>query len=184
MKAKYPEAEIELWGEDEHRIGLQPTLRRVWTPEGEQPIAAVKTQYQWVWLYGFVHPESGENYWWLMPHTNTEIFNRVLADFAHEFELNRNKRVLLILDQAGWHIGHRLKIPEGIDLFFLPPYSPELQPAERLWPLTNEVIANSIPHSLEVLEDLLVFRCQKLLTQQDFIRGLTCYRWWPKTRAV
>ena len=40
---------------------LQPILRRVWTPKGEQPIAQVKTKYQWVWLYGFVHPESGEN---------------------------------------------------------------------------------------------------------------------------
>jgi Winged helix-turn helix len=42
-----------VWSEDEHRLGLQPVLRRVWTPIGEQPIATVKTQYQWLWLYGF-----------------------------------------------------------------------------------------------------------------------------------
>ncbi|PMB44434.1 hypothetical protein CEN39_28255, partial [Fischerella thermalis CCMEE 5201] len=95
LQAQYPEADIEVWSEDEHRLGLQPILRRVWTPIGEQPIAGVKTQYQWLWLYGFVHPESGENYWWILPYVNTELFNRVLADFAQEFELNRNKRVLL-----------------------------------------------------------------------------------------
>ncbi|MDJ0719965.1 MAG: IS630 family transposase [Prochloraceae cyanobacterium] len=56
LQAKYPNAEIELWSEDEHRLGLQPILRRVWTPIGDQPIADVKIQYQWLWLYGFVHP--------------------------------------------------------------------------------------------------------------------------------
>lgn len=120
-------------------MGLQPILRRIWTPIGEQPIAKVRTEYEWVWLYGFVHPESGENYWWILPYTNTELFNRVLADFAREFQLNRNKRVLLVLDQAGWrhevsplgHISHQLKLPEGLDLYFLPAYSPELQPCRR-----------------------------------------------------
>ncbi len=105
----------------------------------------------------------------------------------------RNKRVLLVLDQAGWHISHQLKLPEGLDLFFLPAHSPELQPAERLWPLTNEVVANHTPRSallvrsaqsLSELEELLVVRCQKLLKQQDLVRGLTCYHWWPMTRAV
>ncbi len=71
-------------------------------------------------------------------------------------------------------------------------YSPELQPAERLWPLTNEVVANHSPRaakrissrSLSELEELLVFRCQRLLRQQDLVRGLTCYHWWPTTRAT
>jgi transposase len=189
-------------GEDEHRLGLQPILRRVWTPIGEQPIAGVKTQSQWLWLDGFVHPESGENYWWILPYVNTELFNRVLADFAQEFELNRKKRVLLVLDQAGWHISDQLKLPEGLDLYFLlptdlelnsrsqaavpsaPAYSPELQPAERLWPLTNEVVANQSPQSIEELEELLMFRCRKLLEQQDLVKGLTCYHWWPMTRAA
>ena len=184
LQAQYPEADIEVWSEDEHRLGLQSVLRRVWTPVGEQPIAGVKTQYKWLWLYGFVHPESGENYWWILPYTNTQLFNRVLADLAREFQLNRNKRVLLVLDQAGWHISHQLKLPAGLELMFLPAHSPELQPAERLWPLTNEVIANHTPRSLSELEELLVIRCQKLLEQQDLVKGLTCYHWWPMTRAV
>jgi len=184
LQAQYPEADIEVWCEDEHRLGLQPVLRRVWTPVGEQPIAEVKTQYQWLWLYGFVHPESGENYWWILPYANTQLFNRVLADFAREFQLSRNKRVLLVLDGAGWHISHSLELPEGLNLFFLPAYSPELQPAERLWPLTNEVVANHSPRSLTDLEELLVVRCRKLLKQHDLIKGLTCYHWWPMTRAI
>ena len=184
LRAKYPRAEIEVWSEDEQRIGLQPILRRVWTNIGEQPIASVKKQYQWSWLYGFVHPESGETYWWLLPSVNTKLFNRVLVDFAQEFELNANKRVLLLVDQAGWHISKNIELPEGLDLFFLPAYSPELQPAERLWPLTNEVVANNSPQSLDELEELLIVRCQKLLRQQDLISGLTCFHWWPLTRVA
>ena len=65
-----------------------------------------------------------------------------MADFAREFQLNQNKRVLLVLDRAGWHIFRQLTLPEGL---FLPAYSPELQPAERLCPLTNEVVANHSP---------------------------------------
>ncbi len=80
----------------------------------------------------------------------------------------------------------------NLDLYFLPSHSPELyakryplgQPAERLWPLTNEVIANDSPHSLKELEELLIVRCRKLLQQQDLISGLTCYHWWPTTRAI
>ena len=50
-----------------------------------------------------------------------------------------------MLDQAGWHTTDQLVLPEGIDLFFLPSHSPELQPAERLWPLTNEAIKLRFP---------------------------------------
>jgi transposase len=43
--------------------------------------------------------------------------------------------VVLVLDNAGWHSSDKLVAPEGLMLAFLPPYSPELQPAERLWEL-------------------------------------------------
>jgi hypothetical protein len=132
---------------DEHRLGLLPILRRMWIPLGEQPIATVQQKYQWMWLYGFVHPESGETYWWILPSVNTSVFNRVLAEFAAEYGIGKNQRILLTLDSAGWHTSNDLVLPEGIDLIYLPAYSPELQPAERLWPLTNEVVANFSPVS-------------------------------------
>lgn len=181
---KYPSADIEIWCMDEHRIGLHPILRKIWVSEMEAPIAKVQQKYKWLWVYGFVHPESGETYWWLMPQVNTKIFSLVLADVAKQFELNKNKRMLLVLDQAGWHQAGELKIPEGIDLLNLPPYSPEIQPAERLWPLLNEVIANKSVDNLEQLEDLLVYRCQRLMKERELIRGLTYYHWWPKTREL
>ena len=179
LQAKYPKADIEVWAMDEHRLGLKPIQRRVWEQQAEQPIAAVKWRFQWLWLYGFVHPESGETYWWILPKVNIDLFNRALADFAQHFGVGKNKRIILVLDRAGWHTSDQVKIPQGIHLFFLPAYSPELQPAERLWPLTNEPIANRSFESLDELEVVLFERCRRLLQQQELIRGLTFFHWWP-----
>ena len=88
-----------------------------------------------------------------------------------------------VVDQAGWHTSEKVEVPEGIHLITLPPYSPELQPAERLWTLTNESVANRSFETLEQLEEVLVHRCQMLLKQPEFIRGLTCFHWWPRIAA-
>lgn len=68
-----------------------------------------------------------------------------------------------------------------IHLMLLPSHSPELQPAERLWPLTNEPIINEFFETLDDLEQSLFERCRALLKQHDLIRGLTCFHWWPRT---
>ena len=100
------------------------------------------------------------------------------------YGIGSDKRILLAVDQAGWHTSNDLDLPEGVDLIYLPAYSPELQPAERLWPLTNEIVANCSPSSLDELEELMVFRCQEIMKQHDLISGLTSYHWWPTTRAA
>jgi hypothetical protein len=114
---------------------------------------------------------------WILPKVNIDLFNRALADFAQHFGVGKNKRIILVLDRALWHTSDQVKIPQGIHLFFLPAYSPELQPAERLWPLTNEPIANRSFESLDELEVVLFERCRRLLQQQELIRGLTFFHW-------
>lgn len=128
--------------------------------------------------YAFVHPKSGETYWWILPYVNTELFSQVLADFAREFKLGAKKQIILAVDRAGWHISHDLEIPEGLHLRFLPSHSPELQPAERLWTMVDEPIANQSFENLNDLEEVLFHRCKTLLQQQDLIQGLTGFHWW------
>jgi transposase len=70
-------------------------------------------------------------------------------------------------------------VPEGIHLLFLPPYSPELQPCERLWPLTNESVVNRSFRTLDDLEIAQVERCDALQNQAERIRSLTHFHWWP-----
>jgi len=65
----------------------------------------------------------------------------------------------------------------------LPSHSPELQPAERLWTMVDEPIANRTFETLDDLE-ILFHRCQSLLQQQDLIQGLTGFHWWIKIEIV
>ena len=71
-------------------------------------------------------------------------------------------QILLVVDGAGWHRSKDLVVPEGIHLEILPPYSPELQPAERLWRLADEPLANRAFEQLEQLEEILEVRCRTL----------------------
>ena len=66
-------------------------------------------------------------------------------------------------------------------MHFLPPYSPELQPAERLWPLTNEALANRHVHSLDELREVQAQRCLRLQRTPEVIRAYTNFHWWPPT---
>jgi transposase len=184
LKEAHPEeaeVELSLWAEDEARLGLKPVMRRVWAPVGKKrPVARFKGGYKWTYLYGFVHPQSGEVYWLILPTVNVELFSMALNEFAKEVGVGEHKRVLLVVDQAGWHTGKEVEIPEGIHLEFLPSGSPELMPAERLWPLTNEALANEIFEEIEEVEEALVERCLELLDQPEAIRELTNYYWWPQ----
>jgi len=111
--------------------------------------ATINSRFQWLWLYGFVHPSTGETKAWILPFVNNQLFERVLKDFAKHFQRGAKKRVVLVMDGARWHLSKSVKIPKGIHLCCLPSHSRELQPAERLWPLTNEPIANRYFSSLD-----------------------------------
>ena len=90
-----------------------------------------------------------------------------------------DKHVILVLDGAGWHVAKDLEVPEGVELMFLPPYSPQIQPAERLWPLTNEPIVNEYFETLEELDEVLAERCRILADDPDQIKAHTLFEWWP-----
>lgn len=170
---------MELWAQDEARLGLKPVVRRVWAPKGRRPVARFKRRYEWLYLYGFVRPQTGKIFWLILPTVSAEAFSLALAHFAKEMGAGEDKRILLVLDRAGWHTAGKLEVPEGIHLEFLPPRSPELQPAERLWPLANEAVANRLFEDLDGLEEALVKRCVALLEQAELIRSTTLYHWWP-----
>ncbi len=169
---------VELWAMDEHRVGLKPILRRVWARRGQRPVVVVRPRYEWLYVYGFVCPETGETEFWLVPSVNTESYTLILKAFLRK----REHAVMLVLDQAGWHVANATQSlqEEGrLALKYLPSHSPELQPAERLWSLTDEPLANEVFAQLADLEAALAERCVLLTEQQERIRKLTLYHWWP-----
>lgn len=170
---------MTVWAEDEHRLGLFPVGRRVWAPKGQRPTTQVERHYEWLYVYGFVRPSTGQSWWCLLPTVTTEAMALALATFAREEEIDGEHRAVLVLDQAGWHIAHDLLVPDGIDLVLLPSYSPELQPAERLWPLVDEPVANRAFADLDALEAVLVERCRTLEADRATLQAHTHFHWWP-----
>jgi hypothetical protein len=167
---------------DEHRLGLLPVTRRVWAKQGHRPTAWVRRRYQWLYVVGFVRPTTGQTWWALVPTVTAAAMSTVLAAFAADCGIDAQHRAVLVLDGAGWHTAKRLVVPEGIHLVFLPPASPELQPAERLWPLVDEPVANRTFADLNALEDVLISRCQGLAADRRTIKAHTRYHWWALER--
>ena len=178
---------------DEHRLGLKPILGKVWAPRGKRPIVRVQHRYKWLYLfltrtapmrtlgrYSFACPESGTSQYWLAPQINVPAFQLVLEAFARSVGAGPDKRILLVLDGAGWHTSGTLSVPEGIELVFLPPYSPELQPAERLWALTDVNLRNKHFVSLGDLQTTLATTCKSLEACPDQVRAHTLFHWWPR----
>ncbi|MDP9354820.1 MAG: IS630 family transposase [Chloroflexota bacterium] len=182
MKRAHPAATVTVWAMDEHRLGLLPVVRRVWAPRGQRPIAPVRRRYQWLYVYGLVRPRTGQTWWALLPRVSTEAFSLALREFARDEGIGPLRRAVLVLDQAGWHTAKGLTVPDEIHLVFLPPYSPELQPAERLWELVDAPVANRSFPDLDALEATLVQRCRDLERQRNPIKTRTRYHWWPHER--
>jgi transposase len=176
----FPQAQIELWAMDEHRIGLKPILHKVWCFDGQRPLAPVQHRYEWRYLVGFVHPASGRSVFHLASTVSIPLFEVELAAFAHAVGAGPHKQIVLVLDRAGWHTSPHLRIPDHVHLLFLPPYSPELQPAEHLWALTNTALTNRHFATIDALEDAQAERCVALQARPDLIRSTTLFHWWPR----
>ena len=103
---------------------------------------SVKQGYKSTYIYSAVSPKTGESFTLILPYVNTEVMNIYLSMFS---EANPDKTILMIMDQAGWHRSKDLIIPLNIKILYLPPYSPELDPVERLWKwLRAEVTHNRL----------------------------------------
>jgi transposase len=107
------------------------------------------------------------------------LFTQALTEFAQYYGIGKDKQVIMVLDQAGFHTGNEVEVPEGIHIEWLPAYSPELQPAERLWELTDETVANKRFETIVDMEDNQVKRCQQLCQMKETIRSRTLFHWWP-----
>jgi transposase len=176
----FPDATVELWAVDEHRIGLKPILHKVGCFDGQRPLAPVHHRYEWRYLVGFVRPSSGRTIFHLATSVSIPLFEAELAAFAQRVGASATKKIVLVLDRAGWHTTQRLRVPDHVFLHFLPPYSPELQPAEHLWPLTTTVLVNRHFASIDELEDVQAARCVALQARPDLVRSTTLFHWWPQ----
>ena len=113
------------------------------------------------YVCSFVEPEGGANLSLLVDGMDSTVMSWV------------------VLDRAGWQVSQRVEVPEGVDLEYRPPYSPELQPAERMRPLVNEAVAHRYFETLEEMMEVVAERCQVLSADPATVRKHTLFHWWP-----
>jgi hypothetical protein len=106
-----------------------PRQRRL-TGYGVKPVQVVEPLYEYYWLYAAVEPTTGDAFWWEFPRLDADCFTVFLRQFGQQYAESLN---IVLLDQAPAHVAQRLPIPENVILVWLPAYSPELNPVERLW---------------------------------------------------
>lgn len=152
MRQERPGRRVEVWFQDEARIGQQGTLTRVWADRGSRPTAVKQTEYDWLYLFAAVNPLSGESSALIAPTVSTALMSRHLAMISRA--AGPEVHVVLVLDGAGWHLANALQVPANITLLPLPPYSPELNPMERVWAyLRSHYLSNRAYHDYDQLFD-------------------------------
>lgn len=106
-------------------------MTHVWAEKGTRPTAVQQTEYECCYLFGAVNPLTDRSSAMLAPTVNTDYMNAHLRFISAQLQPGRH--AVLVLDRAGWHVAKALQLPKNVTLLHLPPYSPQLNPIERLW---------------------------------------------------
>lgn len=121
---------VNIYCQDESRFGLHTRTGRVITAKGIKPVCPYQHKFENTYLYGAFSAINGESLMLELPYCNTECFQLFLNEFSKQ---KPTELKVVVLDNGRFHKSKRLIIPENIVLIFLPPYSPELNPAEKIW---------------------------------------------------
>lgn len=122
---------VELYFQDESRIGQQGSTTRIWAKKGTRPRVEKQKQFISANIFGAVCPDKDKGFALILPHKDTQTMQLFLNEFSKTIQ--KNIHAVLVTDQASWHKTSKLKKPKNISFVFLPPYSPELNSIEQVW---------------------------------------------------
>ena len=122
---------LEIWFQDEARIGQQGTLTRVWAKRGTRPRAPRDRRYDWAYIFGAACPARRTAAALVVPTADATVMALHLAEIARH--VAPGAHAALVLDGAGYHVAKVLAVPDNVTLVPLPPYAPELNPMENVW---------------------------------------------------
>lgn len=161
---------VRVWFQDESRFGLITEGRRKITLKGVKPVGKRRYERQSFYLYGAVEPQTGQSLFLELPKLNREMFQLFLTEMSRQSRPGLN---LVYLDGSAAHWAAGLEIPKNIRLLPLPPYSPELNPQERVWQALKAEIAWRDFQDLDAVSDWVCQQVQNITPEQ--IQSLTQY---------
>ncbi len=167
---------LEVWFQDEARVGQKCTLTRIWARKGSRPRKPQETRYKWAYLFGAVCPARATGAAIVMPFAGTEAMNEHLAVIAAR--ITPGAHGVIVLDGAGWHRSKALVTPANLSLITQPPFAPEVNPAENV---SEYLRKNKLAiHIYETYDAIVQACCQAwndLMETPDRIVSLTSRHW-------
>jgi len=163
--------EVLIFAQDEGCFGRINSTKRCWSPYPYRPTSPKEIIRQYTYVYAAVCPKISALSALILPYSNTTMMSIFLKNLSEEYYNYFN---VVILDKASWHKSNKLVIPENIRLIFLPPYSPELNPAEHLWDdIREKDIQNMVFKNFKDLEDTLCNAINRLSKNKVLLQNMT-----------
>ncbi len=167
---------LNVYFQDESRFGLLTIQRRILTIKGVKPVMPYQHKFKNFYLFGAYSPLTGTHFTLELPKCNTDCFQLYLDEFSKE---TPDEFKIIILDNGAFHKAAELVVPHNIELLFIPPYSPELNPAEKIWDYFKDEIAADVFKTLDDLSDKLTTMVKNI--KQDTIKSITGYKHYMAT---
>lgn len=164
--------------QDEASFGRINKPKYCWCAKGTRPSVPCHHVREYRYVYGAVEPLTGEGFFLVMPYCNTVCMNVFLAELSKKYPKDK---IILVCDGAAWHKSKSLIIPDNIELVFIPPYTPEMNPIEQIWKEIRKIgFKNEVFQTLQnVMDRLCYVICSlskntiKSVTGRDWI--LSCF---------
>ena len=167
---------MDIWSQDETRVGQQGSLSRIWALRGTRPRKVKQQQFISTYIYGAACHDTGQSFALILPYANTVAMNLFLNELSMEIKPERH--IALIIDNAGWHKANNLVIPVNITLIPLPPYAPELNAMEQVWEwIKNHCLSNQQYRDYEDIVDKACYGWNQLASNQELVISIMHRKW-------
>lgn len=169
-------SKVDIWSQDETRVGQQGSLSRIWAARGTRPRKVRQQQFISTYIYGAACHRTGQSCALILPYANTDSMNQFLGELSLGVEYERH--VALIVDNASWHTAKKLIIPTNITLIPLPPYAPELNAMEQIWQwVKNHFLSNQNYTDYKNIVDKACFAWNQLSVNSELIKSIMHRNW-------
>lgn len=168
--------EIEIWFQDEARIGQKNKITRRWAPRGTRPSAPKDQRTKWTYIFGAICPAKGKGAGLILPWCDTAAMNLHLQEISAA--VAQGAHAVLLVDQAGWHMTPKLHVPGNITIMALPARAPELNPVENVWQfLRDNYLSNRVFASYDAIVDICCSAWNRLIKQPWRIMSIGLRNW-------
>ena len=167
---------MEIWFQDEARIGQKNGLVYQWARRGSRPRQPQDQRYVSAYIFAAVCPARAEGTALVLPRADTEAMQLHLEEISRTVVPDAHG--VVVMDKASWHTTPALKVPANLSILYLPPYSPELNPQENIWQyLRQTYLSNRLFETYEDIVDACCKAWNALLAEAGRITSIATRTW-------